>query len=66
MLRTVLVPLDGSQLAESVLPYARNIGKRSSATLVLARTDALAVEGLDAALSEIAETTLPAGAAAGR
>ena len=35
MLRTVLVPLDGSQLAESVLPYARNIGKRSGATLVL-------------------------------
>lgn len=35
MIRTVLVPLDGSERAESVLPYAEQIAGRTGAELVL-------------------------------
>ena len=35
--RTILVPLDGSELAEQALPIAVNLAKASSARLVLER-----------------------------
>ncbi len=35
MIRTILVPLDGSELAESVLPYAEQIAGRTGSELVL-------------------------------
>lgn len=35
MIKTILVPLDGSPLAESVLPYAVEIGRRARASLLL-------------------------------
>jgi nucleotide-binding universal stress UspA family protein len=35
MIKTILVPLDGSELAEQVLPYASEIGRRAGAELLL-------------------------------
>ncbi len=35
MIRTVLVPLDGSELAESVLPYAEQIAKGTGSEIVI-------------------------------
>ncbi len=35
MFNKVLVPLDGSDLAEAVLPYVEDIGKRCAAEVVL-------------------------------
>lgn len=37
MIRTILVPLDGSELAEGALPQARRLARLSGATLVLVR-----------------------------
>jgi nucleotide-binding universal stress UspA family protein len=35
MIRTILVPLDGSELAESILGYALEIGRRSGASVLV-------------------------------
>ena len=35
MLKTILVPLDGSELAEQVLPYASEIARRATAEILL-------------------------------
>jgi len=35
MLKTILVPLDGSELAEQVIPFARELAQRSGAELLL-------------------------------
>jgi nucleotide-binding universal stress UspA family protein len=35
MFKKILVPLDGSELAESVLPYVRNLAERFAAEIVL-------------------------------
>src|SRR5262245_52220898 len=37
MLKTILVPLDGSSSAEAVLPVARRIARNTGGTLVLVR-----------------------------
>ena len=62
MFRTVLVPLDGSPLAEQALPYAREVAQRFQAKLVLLQVVPLV--GQAAALgfagtSELAHTTPP-------
>jgi nucleotide-binding universal stress UspA family protein len=43
MLATILVPLDGSQLAEQALPYAERLAEATSARVVLSRVLPLAV-----------------------
>jgi nucleotide-binding universal stress UspA family protein len=43
MLTTILVPLDGSQLAEQALPYAERLAESASARLVLSRVLPLVV-----------------------
>ena len=35
MFKKVLVPLDGSELAEAVLPYVEDLGKRCAAEVIL-------------------------------
>jgi nucleotide-binding universal stress UspA family protein len=37
LIKNILVPLDGSALSESALPYARAVAKRAAATLTLVR-----------------------------
>ena len=48
MLRNILVPLDGSELAERALPYAASLGKGAQAKLTLLRaTLARTMPGID-------------------
>jgi nucleotide-binding universal stress UspA family protein len=49
MLQTILVPLDGSALAERALPFAMRISRAAGATLVLVRA------GLDTRLAQLDE-----------
>lgn len=37
MLKNILVPLDGSRLSETALPYAEALAKRTGASLALVR-----------------------------
>lgn len=41
MFKKVLVPLDGSELAEAVLPYVEDLGKRCTAEVVLLQVVAM-------------------------
>jgi nucleotide-binding universal stress UspA family protein len=64
MAQRLLVPLDGSELAESAIPWAQELAERLSATMELVRIvlPDLASEGLDAEIAlshHLAEPTLP-------
>src|SRR5438874_8871028 len=59
MLRTILVPLDGSELAEHALPYAERLAEATSARMILSRVVPLNIiepPGEDVALADEART----------
>jgi nucleotide-binding universal stress UspA family protein len=62
MIRTILVPLDGSQTAENALPWARSLARRSGAAIKLARVRLIpsapvTSEGMSADNSDVFEYT---------
>ena len=61
MFEKVLVPLDGSELAEAVLPYVEDLGKRCAAELVLLRVVAMPPDKTTAAVYQPA-VALPGSA----
>jgi nucleotide-binding universal stress UspA family protein len=70
MLRTILVPQDGSVLAEQAIPYAVRLARSTGATIVLVRaTAASPLPGADAGVTEraaIARAEAELGAIADR
>src|SRR5205823_5200383 len=57
MLRNILVPLDGSDLAERALPYAVSLAKGAPAKLTLLRaTLAHTIPGIDPGSAQLAAT----------
>src|SRR5207248_6958954 len=53
MLKNILVPLDGSPLAEAALPYARAIASRAEASLVLVRAAHRSSVSADVAIDQL-------------
>ena len=53
MTPTIVVPLDGSTLAERALPFATRLARAASAHMVLARVVTTAVEPVEATAREI-------------
>jgi nucleotide-binding universal stress UspA family protein len=59
MFRTLIVPLDGSELAERALPYAVQLAAASGARLALVRSTAIAREDAEEYLRQCAESIAP-------
>ena len=64
MFRTIVVPLDGSALAERALPYAQTLANAGGGRVVLIRTQPASKAELMDVSGESASTELPAEAAA--